>query len=353
MIDIQTWIKTAVDLDPGNRDPLPQVCEDRWLVRSALQKAIRRGQAHSAFDYAVRLYDYDPANALRALCVIALEDVGLANPDSVYYTLALAKNKRLLSFIGVKKALWSCVYHLSTGMKSRGCCELSLAVDLQFSTYLDYLVSQDLTPLKIFDLREDLFYAALCFYRGKAPRGMSGVRKDPNAVGLITEEFKARYPTIGLLMGDAYNLAYDTLFLAMAPVYQLMSAQYPDGGIVGVGTTFPPTMMVKGVAAEAYDMHTRSGKIAISAFYTSLSKRGGLLSKLPKSTAVSLLGAAVFLEEGGLISNKVPLPDLTTIQDKVYLLSLGCSVDNMEELRELVRGNLDVLHSKRVWAATL
>ena len=64
-------------------EPLP--C-DRWLAASALQKAIRRGDALTAQRAVRTLYRYDPRSACRRLLVIAREDIGIGAPDAVVVT---------------------------------------------------------------------------------------------------------------------------------------------------------------------------------------------------------------------------------------------------------------------------
>jgi hypothetical protein len=68
---------------PDAVEPLP--C-DRWLAASALQKAIRRGDALTAQRAVRTLYRYDPRSAWRRLLVIACEDIGIGALGAVIVT---------------------------------------------------------------------------------------------------------------------------------------------------------------------------------------------------------------------------------------------------------------------------
>lgn len=75
---------------PPALDPLPA---DRWLARSALQKAVRRGEVVVALRAAAALHAQVGPAIWRALIIIALEDVGVAEIDVVARVIAAARDK--------------------------------------------------------------------------------------------------------------------------------------------------------------------------------------------------------------------------------------------------------------------
>jgi replication-associated recombination protein RarA len=75
----------------GAVEPLP--C-DRWLAASALQKAIRRGDALTAGRAVRTLYRYDPRSAWRRLLVIAYEDIGIGALGAVITTTLRSANAK-------------------------------------------------------------------------------------------------------------------------------------------------------------------------------------------------------------------------------------------------------------------
>ena len=74
---------------PPAPNPLP--C-DRWLARSCLQKAIRRGEAQLAQRSLANLLDHDRRSSWRHLTIIALEDVGVADMDLVCHVIFAGRN---------------------------------------------------------------------------------------------------------------------------------------------------------------------------------------------------------------------------------------------------------------------
>jgi hypothetical protein len=71
--------------------PLP--C-DRYVARSCLQKAIRRAEPALAQQALANLFEYDRRAAWRALAIICLEDVGVANPDLLAQVVAAQRNRK-------------------------------------------------------------------------------------------------------------------------------------------------------------------------------------------------------------------------------------------------------------------
>ncbi len=108
-------------------EPLP--C-DRWLAASALQKAIRRGDALTAGRAVRTLYQYDPRSAWRRLLVIAYEDIGVGALDAVVTTTARgAKARREAG--GDEAAALQTSQMLATAAKDR-------SADLMFAIVLHH-----------------------------------------------------------------------------------------------------------------------------------------------------------------------------------------------------------------------
>src|SRR5688572_29458860 len=61
-------------------EPMPG---DRWLVASAMQKAIRRGETETALRAAASLWYAERQNFWRRLHVTACEDIGVGDVDAV------------------------------------------------------------------------------------------------------------------------------------------------------------------------------------------------------------------------------------------------------------------------------
>src|SRR5687768_4824575 len=70
--------------------PLP--C-DRWMARSCLQKAIRRGDTETSLQALATLLNYDGRAVWRHLIIIGLEDVGVTEMNTVGQIVAAARNR--------------------------------------------------------------------------------------------------------------------------------------------------------------------------------------------------------------------------------------------------------------------
>lgn len=74
---------------------------DFFQVASALQKCIRRGMEDDAMYWAVELYESNYANYVwKRLIIMASEDVGLGDPDTIVRLMAL---KQSYDFLTIKK----------------------------------------------------------------------------------------------------------------------------------------------------------------------------------------------------------------------------------------------------------
>ena len=110
-------------------EPLP--C-DRWLAASALQKAIRRGDALTAGRAVRTLYRYDPRSAWRRLLVIAYEDIGIGALDAVVTTTVRGANRKPAARrVGTKRPLFTTSQMLAAAPKDR-------SADLMFAIVLHH-----------------------------------------------------------------------------------------------------------------------------------------------------------------------------------------------------------------------
>ena len=77
----------------------PMPC-DRWIARSALQKAIRRGEVEVALAALATLFEATGEAIWRHLTVIALEDIGCAGIDTVARIVAAGRNRKWRTRLG-------------------------------------------------------------------------------------------------------------------------------------------------------------------------------------------------------------------------------------------------------------
>ncbi|MBU0658695.1 MAG: hypothetical protein KKF15_07905 [Alphaproteobacteria bacterium] len=112
----------------GYIPPVPeQMSCDRWLARSALQKAIRRGEVEIAQRALGTLLDQDRYGVWRHLIVIALEDVGVAGMDLVERVVAAGRNRTWRKKMGGEWAVASfLVRKMAESNHCQAACDLLL-----------------------------------------------------------------------------------------------------------------------------------------------------------------------------------------------------------------------------------
>ena len=96
--------------------------EDKWKAVSHLQKCIRRGWADKIPDVARALWNVDNAYLRYRLAVIAVEDVGIANLNTVATLLDDKINKRWVEANGGIEGLIDYMTQLANGSKDRTAC---------------------------------------------------------------------------------------------------------------------------------------------------------------------------------------------------------------------------------------
>ena len=115
--DLNTNIKNAKSLIDRNED-------GHYDALSALQKSIRGSDVDASLYYLARLIAANDLESIeRRLCIIAYEDVGLANPQAIQRTLNALEVARKAGFPEGMIPLGVAVVDLALSPKSRNACE--------------------------------------------------------------------------------------------------------------------------------------------------------------------------------------------------------------------------------------
>ena len=100
---------------------------DKWLLSSAVQKLIRRGQSERAVKAALQLHHIDPGYLPRRLPIIALEDVGIADLIlcfDVLHALGVQGFRSAAKGSEQRRVLANLVSRLALSIKSRSACDI-------------------------------------------------------------------------------------------------------------------------------------------------------------------------------------------------------------------------------------
>ena len=334
----------------------------KWLVRSGLQKAIRRGRTEEALKCGEYLMGEDPSYAWGGLATVIVEDIGFADLDLLSYSMVTGLQSVLVKIEEPRRLYAGMVARACKGMKTRSCCELSLGADK--SEHILRAVAHS-APWE--NLMDDLFgetkdlatrYVAAVELRKRA-RGTTGqpllmsvlkrmMDEAPNAAAARASmlTFERSFDTMCLSTWPLIKNFYGTMAAPKQPAFGIQMDQFPDE------TT------ILGLSSAAFDMHVSTGKKAIKAFHTSMMKKHDLFIEFGKRSedVVRGLGALIFILEGGQEDQRLMSDELAALkeyQDRHFAVAFGVPEPMLTAMTELVAESFDVLNEKRAWAAAL
>lgn len=330
---------------------------NKWLVRSALQKAMRRGRVEEAIKCAAYLATLDATYLWKSLATVVIEDIGFGNPDLMTYVTAANSSKKLRQSVHESGLAAAIIEAACASAKSRSCCEVSLWRDWSAVDIFAQAAKRTTASL----VQEACYgwmqnaYIAACTLRGMVPRGIERRPKDEQGLlevlTFIVDALPYAHARAAML---CLEKPVDSMFCAAWPLFKLLNGN--EEAPAAVPDSLPPEEQIKGLSSAAFDMHTAEGKRALKAFYTSLCKDYPLIATIPSEKAVRALGATVFVVEGGQVDRRLTalwLDDLKTKQDCTFITGCGVLPYQVPQVIEIVQGEIPRLNSKRKWAVTV
>ena len=341
---------------------------NKWLVRSGFQKAVRRGRLDEALKCGGYLYSEGVEYFWKALATIAVEDVGFGDLPSIQKILDVyyKADQALMTDL---ELIGQLIESLCLADKTRSFCELSLAVDCSlaksdlahYSNHLSEMLDAVVRPYEFPDNMETVV-ESYQILKAWFPKTSSAKTKE-KYMGFYNELMGRLYKmgldeSLILSVGAGLLNPFDSMCYGILP----MSLHYasPNRSAVSVVPThsFEPEVQLKGVSSSAYDMHTSFGKMALKGFYTSLCKIPdfGAIRAIPESDAVKALGCAVFILEGGILDKRISSPFLDAVknyQDAEFSKKYGIPPDFHADVLHIVQAELPRLQSKRAWVMSV
>ncbi len=326
----------------------------RYIAMSGLQKAVRRGDTDVALRCAARLLTDDPRALWRRLCVIAFEDIGVADPDIVGRVTAACGDKAWRLSVGGE---WCVASHLVRRMcaadKDRAADDLIVPVewhpDLErlrgelqvapFSFLMDIAGNAD---RRIEARAVAAWYAAGTERVRSATLPRVGGRPTDYFEGLIergaeetpVELGRAGLSRTGTIMPVFFPLVWQNLQRAAWHIE-------PDD--------IPEAEMIEGVPSYAFDMFTREGKAAFRPFLHACKPLPEFLADcdVAKARWAHDLGRLIFRAEGGLLSRRMSWNLGRSLLRTASILDYDLPPERAEEGIALVRSNLHLLNEAR------
>lgn len=328
---------------------------EKWIVRSAFQKAVRRGQVDRAVDLALALYRIDSRYVWRAALTVAIEDVGFGSPDSVFWATH-AQTSSFRKMVGELPLLIALTREMASTAKSQAALQISFLAN---TTHLDAfrsfsrMATGDLIR-RVEDTDPFECYVALGVLRGITPVVSDRLPRDQGGIAQAAEIIHDQLPPdLGRAAATSLLKPLDDMSIGAFPAFRLGNEL---AGATTRNDPCPESRVIAGYASEAYDQHERSGRRAIRRFAADLLHGYPELRRFPPSSFIPAVSDAIFLVEGQSLDQWRSGPSLLQLRRETDCLSLtrhGATPEQGETLCQIVSETIDVLNDHREAVASL
>lgn len=356
----------TLDLESDSRDLAGRVddCQyslsalpelpDKWILSSALQKMVRRGQSEEAVAVALRLHQVDPAYLPRRLPIIALEDIGLGDLAVCHDVLTACSSSRWWR-AEVDRTIAFLVGSMAKAIKCRAACDADCLAESHRDTPAMMPLLLEAGTSKLIEIASDRGRPRL--QRINALRVLGGIsvrqgiryttvsRCDLPAVDRVAEELKLP-PLMRAVIArgrKASSLA------AMLPI----AAEAAVDRVIRIGVDFPHSLDSHGgIPLCGIDMFSECGRGALREFFLSSPAFRAFADKHIHATSpMRLFNMALFHTESSILGRYLSSPALDRLTREVELEEmrhLGMTdPGNSDELRDLIRADADRLAAIR------
>lgn len=323
-----------------------------WLAMALLQKAVRRGERGFAMQAAATLLLRSPDRFWRRCGVIAFEDVGVADLDTVALVTAALGGKTIRAKLGGEWAVGSYVVsRLTESWKCRAADDLLMVADRhpayeQSRLRLTYQTMPVLLRIAVGsgDLPERALALWYAIGTDRCPSNQLRPRKgNPQAV--FDELCEAGYPhQIVEIAREGFRRTGQVLcaFLPLlVPLKQREAAEIEDD-------QFPPETMCGNLPSWALDMYSREGLQALTLFLERDCQTARWVRKhIPSAQRVKFLGNILFAVEGGLMKRRMRWSMAEELRKKADIECQGPHCRDATEIVALLRADISVLNEVR------
>ncbi len=321
---------------------------DQWLLSSAMQKAIRRGEVNTALRAGYALWNIDRQRFWRRLHIVALEDMGVADSEVLIQTLTATAQPYWRRKWGDLRVGLYLTQLLCRSVKTRTADSLFVQAE-RAPAYAD--LRQELINAPVDDLADRVMDENTpLMERAIAVWFLAGTKKyssdhlpvrvgDPDyasaVLSRLTVPADLTHACIGVMSRTSWPLPI------MAPlIWQYVDAQRTKATIRNAEIV--PAQEVEGIPLYAMDMFTRSGQ----ASFRHWQKEVPAL----KYFNVRQIGMAIFYEESHLTDKTLTTPAIDNFMDAgqwVDAEGTGLCLPEYFALRDLVSEHKPILQDIR------
>ncbi|NIT54892.1 MAG: hypothetical protein GWN00_01190 [Aliifodinibius sp.] len=333
----------------------------KWVVTSALQKAIRRGQVEDARDYASALFDKEASYIVRRLAVIALEDVSVANIKAVAYALALVGKIKWIRANGGHSLFSWVAGNLASGETSRIACDIACigGLDPKLQPEIKSWAGSYDSELLEEVFTSNSYTIGERHLAGLALIGALHTKENGKVIYSTKNEEvfdkcldRMEVPTlIRYLVYKGRKANAEGLFVGLILAWQRLkglesaeddeSPELEPEDLLGYG-------YLGGVVSSAYDMHTAVGKKAIRLFAKEVPEIKDFLRK--NKFTERFLFSAIFNTEGTALRkpfDNIVTRNFETLNRHINITRFNTDEATLSEMYGLVIQNLTRLNDIR------
>lgn len=329
--------------------------EDKWLLVSCLQKSIRKGFSDLAVSYADQLYEIERSYLLYRLSIIAVEDVGLGNPQLVDEFLSTEIKKANIEEKGGKDYILSITEKLAVSGKDRSACDLTV-------------LASSIAPSFSFDDSESVFLDNNkdIVDRMLAGWNILGAKKNTNNLVINKEDNVESFLSLNKhlitderilnIIKNGYKIHREPHFMAMGLLKNQLALE--EGKVISKFKTgdffsrnFDKTFIDNFWLIDGVDWHTKEGKTAIYEFCNSSTETIKYLKsiKTPYNIIPNVIGTLLFRAVGQQVNERLVYPTAVNIMKMVEKNGLEKQLSleiNIKHLNTLFLNDLPLLNEK-------
>jgi len=362
MLDVfvEFLLKTVPEYPAKDPKTGLQTKNHKWRVVSALQKCIRRGDADFARRCGSALMSGGEGDKLwHRLGVIAIEDIGLANPYLVAMVMLLSTRKGLRAQIGPRVVAFWAIDQLCKTAKSRDLTDL--AVNILIGDPEDEIsnVATIPKPLDIFADESQTIMQRSVAHFAMFNKSVGLDKKLPIRICSPSDRAYA-YSNIGLptllrYLCEKPVSAFNEPLGAPVPFIWSLMCQSDTMAIRKDPYYMQEYALIERLPAQAFDQFTYEGKRAVSYFMKSCSEVKKFLDDanvFNEEDRRALIYEAIFYTEGGSLGTKRLTYDgwHKLFQELLtrYMIRYGLSGKNETfEFCDVVYNSIDTLNVAR------
>lgn len=329
---------------------------DKSLGASCLQKSIRRGDVECIQAYVLCTLKIDPDYLFKRLPVVAYEEIGIAKNCICMFTIA-ANSKAVRNEFGDAKLASFLVEKLAKANKSRTATDI-YCLTLSDPLAHNYLQSclkmpvEHLVPIAL-DSSLNLTHrmTALRVISGYSLRQTNGYYKAISKprfdlLERVCEDADLPDPFKQMvLLGHNNTAGLNTaMLLASELVMETTNAWLSEVKVT--------SHLHNGINLAALDMYCSAGRAAIAKFVATSHPLQQFFIKHHIKSPAKLIGVALFITEGSLLTNEFNFIGSPNIKAQLELLELFAAgvktKDDASELIELLRQEMPLLQQIRI-----